>query len=55
MGSIGDNQLAALSGYSGTIQDLIRKALYIDDLGGYLGRTSLHPKSISYLWSRLER
>jgi len=40
MGSIGDNQLAALSGYSGTIQDLIRKALYIDDLGGYLGRTS---------------
>ena len=47
MGSIGDNQLAALSGYTGTIQDRIRKALVnpptetgtIDDLGGYLGRT----------------
>jgi hypothetical protein len=46
MGSIGDNQLAALSGYTGTIQDRIRKALVnpptetgtIDDLGGYLGR-----------------
>lgn len=48
MGTVGDNQLAALSGYTGTIQDRIRKALYnapddtgtIDDLGGYLGRTS---------------
>lgn len=48
MGSVGDNQLAALSTYSGSIQDRIRKALYsapddtgtIDDLGGYLGRES---------------
>lgn len=47
MGSIGDDQLVALSGYTGTIQDRIRAALVnpptetgtIDDLGGYLGRT----------------
>lgn len=47
MGTIGDQQLTALSGYTGTVQDRIRAALLnppdatgtLDDLGGYLGRT----------------